>query len=339
MHSAPERSCWEIEATEFPLGGRPREQLRHLLRYAVLAPSTKNTQPWRFRVDDWAIHVFADLRRWQKVADADQRELHVSLGCAIENLLIAAAYFEFDVFPLLFPDPQRATHVATVEFARTGVLRTPDIERLFAAMTRRMTSHKMFRSDPVPPQLLAEIAACAETPDILVFLADDDETRRRIDWLNLEADRALFASADYREEIGHWVGQGVFGTPWLLSKLGELVYTYINVGERTARLDHEVLLSAPVVGVICTRDNDRRAFVRAGQVFERVFLEATAHGLAMQPMSQTIEVVETRRALRDLVSPHHEWIPQQPFRLGFPVERPKDHTPRRSVADVMDTPG
>jgi hypothetical protein len=134
------------------------------------------------------------------------------------------------------------------------------------------------------------------------------------------------------------VGQGVFGTPWLLSKLGELVYTYVNVGERTARLDHEVLLSAPAVGVVCTRENDRRAFVRAGQVFERVFLRATGHGLALQPMSQSLEVVETRRAMRDLVSPHREWIPQQPFRLGFPAERPHEHTPRRPVADVIDMP-
>lgn len=338
MRPVSDPSCWDIQPTDFPFGGGPREQLRHLLRYAVLAPSAKNTQPWRFRVDDWAVHVFADLRRWQEVADADQRELHMSVGCAIENLLVAAAYFEFDVFPVFFPDPERATHVATVEFARTGVLRTPEIERIFSAMTRRMTNHKVFSPDPLAEDVLADLAAAAETPDILVFLSDDDDTKRHVDWLNLEADRALFASPEYREEIGHWVGQGVFGTPWLLSKLGELVYTYINVGERTARLDHEVLLSAPAVGVVCTRENDRRAFVRAGQVFERVFLKATAHGLALQPMSQSIEVAETRRAMRDLVSPHREWIPQQPFRLGFPAERPKEHTPRRPVGDVIDLP-
>ena len=338
MRTVADRSCWEIQPADFPIAGGPREQLRHLLRYTVLAPSTKNTQPWRFRVDDWAVHIYADLSRWQEVADPEQRELHMSLGCALETLLIAAAYFEFDVFPVFFPDPERATHVVTVEFARTGVIRTPEVERLFHAVPRRVTNHKVFRPEPIPSDILADLASAAEAPDLMVFLSDDEDTRRKVDWLNLEADRALFASAEYREEIGHWVGQGVFGTPWLLSKLGELVYTYINVGERTARLDHEVLLSAPVVGVICTRENDRRTFVRAGQLLQRVFLKATAHGLALQPMSQTIEVPETKRAMRDLVSAHREWIPQQPFRLGFAAERPKEHTPRRAVADVLDTP-
>lgn len=338
MRAVSEHLCWELQPSDFPVGGGPRDQLRHLLRYAILAPSTKNTQPWRFRVDDWAIHVFADLRRWQEVADAEQRELYMSVGCAIENLLIAAAYFEFDVFPVFFPDPERPAHVASIEFARTGVMRTPETERALHAITRRVTNHKTFVLDPIPPDVIKDLENAAETPDLLVFLSDDDDTKRRVDWLNLEADRALFASPQYREEIGHWVGQGVFGTPWLLSKLGELVYTYVNVGERVARTQQEVLLSAPVVGIICTRENDRRAFVRAGELFERVFLRATAHNLALQPMSQAVEVTETKRAMRDIVSAYGEWIPQQPFRLGFPAERPKEHTPRRPIADVIDIP-
>ena len=338
MHSVSAVSCWDIQPADFPVGGTPREQLRHLLRYAILAPSTKNTQPWRFRVDDWAIHVFADLGRWQEVADPDQRELYMSLGCAIENILIAAEHFEFDVFPAFFPDPERPTLAATIEFARTGIIARPQNERLFHAITHRVTNHKVFLPDPIPHGIFDDLAASAETPDMLLFLSSDDDTKRRVDWLNVEADRALFTSGEYRQEIAHWVGQGVFGTPWLLSKLGELVYTYVNVGERTVRRDHEVLLSAPAVGIICTRENDRPAFVRAGQVFERVFLRATAHHLALQPMSQTIEIKETRKQMRDLVSAHGEWIPQQPFRLGYPAERPKEHTPRRLVAEVIGGP-
>ncbi|MEW6320151.1 MAG: hypothetical protein AB1635_03575 [Acidobacteriota bacterium] len=337
MRAPSNRTPWDIRPEDFPEGGEPREQLRHLLHYAILAPSTKNTQPWRFRVDDWAIHVFADLGRWQEVADRDQRELYLSVGCALENLLVAATYFEFDALPAYFPDPDRPAHVATVHFARTGVMRGPADERLLHAIPERLTNHKLFRPEPIERAVLDELAAAADTPDLQVLLSGDDDIRRRADWLNLEADRALFSDAAYREELGRWVGQGVFGTPWLLSKLGELVYTYVNVGERTARRDHEVLLSAPVVGLVCSRDNDRRSFVRAGQVFERVFLLATAHGLALQPMSQTLQVPETRRAMRDLVSPYGEWIPQQPFRLGFPAERVRDHTPRRSVAEVTGT--
>ncbi|KAF5410530.1 MAG: hypothetical protein C5S47_06520 [Candidatus Methanogasteraceae archaeon] len=36
-----------------------------------------------------------DTTRWLKVADSDQRELHVSIGCAPENLLIATGHFGY----------------------------------------------------------------------------------------------------------------------------------------------------------------------------------------------------------------------------------------------------
>ena len=72
-----------------------QEQLRFLLRYAILAPSTRNTQPWRFGVDGNQVAVRADLARAQPIADDDLRELYLSLGCAIENLLVAAEQFGF----------------------------------------------------------------------------------------------------------------------------------------------------------------------------------------------------------------------------------------------------
>src|SRR5690606_3392640 len=48
---------WAIDPSEFPEGGSVGEQLAFLLRYAVLAPSTHNTQPWRFRVDGPELEV------------------------------------------------------------------------------------------------------------------------------------------------------------------------------------------------------------------------------------------------------------------------------------------
>ena len=62
--------------------GDSSEKLTFLLNYAVLAPSSHNSQPWKFNVSGDEISLFADKTRWLKVADADQRELHISLGCA-----------------------------------------------------------------------------------------------------------------------------------------------------------------------------------------------------------------------------------------------------------------
>ena len=78
---------------DYPHAGSLPDRLRFLVRYAVLAPSSHNTQPWRFHIAADRIDLFLDESRWLKVADADQRELHISLGCALENLLVAAEHF------------------------------------------------------------------------------------------------------------------------------------------------------------------------------------------------------------------------------------------------------
>ncbi|RZN37990.1 MAG: nitroreductase, partial [Methanophagales archaeon ANME-1-THS] len=91
----PKVTPWQINAQDFPAEGSPREKLKFLLRYAILAPSSHNSQPWKFHIRDSEIDIFADKGRWLKVADADQRELHISVGCALENLLIAAEHFGY----------------------------------------------------------------------------------------------------------------------------------------------------------------------------------------------------------------------------------------------------
>jgi nitroreductase len=59
---------WHICEAAFPRQGSPSAQLRHLLHYAVVAPSGHNTQPWRFRVTGDGVELFADRTRALPVA-------------------------------------------------------------------------------------------------------------------------------------------------------------------------------------------------------------------------------------------------------------------------------
>ena len=62
---------------------------QELVRYATLAPSSHNTQCWKFRVEDNAIAILPDLARRTPAVDPDDHHLFVSLGCAAENLVQA----------------------------------------------------------------------------------------------------------------------------------------------------------------------------------------------------------------------------------------------------------
>ena len=77
--SASGKNVWDLSERDFPWTSSIETQLGFLLRYAILAPSTKNSQPWAFSVRGNRIHLLADTRRGQTVADADRRELHQML--------------------------------------------------------------------------------------------------------------------------------------------------------------------------------------------------------------------------------------------------------------------
>lgn len=74
----PWRRCRD---TDGPLGA---------VAAAVLAANPHNSQPWAFRVTDTAVEVYADTARGTGTLDAAGREMYVGLGCAIENLVLAA---------------------------------------------------------------------------------------------------------------------------------------------------------------------------------------------------------------------------------------------------------
>lgn len=86
---SPTTTPWQIDSADYPIDGSLADQIRFILCYAILAPSSHNTEPWKFRLRGDRVDVLLDFSRWLKVADDDQRELHISVGCALENLLIS----------------------------------------------------------------------------------------------------------------------------------------------------------------------------------------------------------------------------------------------------------
>jgi nitroreductase len=84
---------WLVRDTDYPMAGTIGDQLRFLLRYAILAPSGHNTQPWLFMITGDGIELYADRSRALPVVDPDDRELIISCGAALATLQIAMRHF------------------------------------------------------------------------------------------------------------------------------------------------------------------------------------------------------------------------------------------------------
>ncbi|XXY19152.1 hypothetical protein WME88_05805 [Sorangium sp. So ce216] len=104
------------------------------------------------------------------------------------------------------------------------------------------------------------------------------------------------------------------------------------------------LADDPITGVIAARDRyDLGATLRAGRLWQRMQLWATARGIAMQPLSQVPEVIDRERQLgrapameRSFVDALRlgDWQPTMAFRLGHAVRAGVPGL-RRAAEDVI----
>lgn len=324
---------WEVCESRFPASGSFAERLRFLLQYAVLAPSSHNTQPWKFRIAENRIDIFLDQERWLKVADDDQRELHISVGCCLENLRTSAEHFGFRQQIQYLPEAGNPLHAASIQFEPNSSTVPQGDQRLFQMIAVRHTNHGEYDGRAIPENVLQELQDCCRESQITLQLTEDASVKRKVDELVVQADAIEFADPAFRRELGYWIGQGVFGTSWLMSKIGKLAVTHINMGDSMAKKDSVILMSSPVLGLVSSTDNSRESQIQVGQVYQRISLLAAAFGIWCQPMSQIVQVEEIKQQVAKLqVDP--ELFPQLPFRLGF--AQPEEHrTPRRPLEDVL----
>ena len=326
--------AWAVSEDDFPRGSPIEAQLGFLLRYAILAPSVRNTQPWAFSVRGNRVHLIADSRKTQPVADPDRRELYISIGCALENLLVAAEHFGFGHGITYFPERGAPDLVATVSFEPGGTLSQARAGATLASILRRHNDDGVFRPAPVPEWLRMRLLVCCTEPDLQILLTGDRPFRHWIDALTLEADRADFADAGFRRELKHWIGRGVFGSPPVRDQLQRAASAHVDLAEHVARRDHAIVESAALLGLICATGDSPLLRVRVGQLFERLWLTATAMGVSINPMSQTMRHPRLRATVAELL-PSAGWTPQHLFRVGFGTSTGEQHTPRRPLDDVV----
>ncbi|MDX1421374.1 MAG: nitroreductase, partial [Rubricoccaceae bacterium] len=146
----------------FPTAGPPADQLRFLLRYAALAPSVLNTQPWRFAVGGEEAHLYADRSRQLRALDPTGRELVVSCGAALFHLRVAARHFGFEGAAVPFPSPEDPDHLATFRLADPRPPGERD-HRLFRAIGLRRTNRDTFAAGAGPDDAGAALETAART--------------------------------------------------------------------------------------------------------------------------------------------------------------------------------
>ena len=330
----------------------------NLIRAAVLAANAHNTQPWLFTVSGDRIELFADLTRTIGAMDPLLREMHVSLGCAVENLVLAGPPSGLTANVVLLPDPADATHIATITLTPTTASRSP----LFDAITSRHTNRGGYDTTrPVTGQQLDALGALVDVPGTEVVWFTTDEEKRAFSDLTVRATEAIIADPqqaadDYRwyrtgwqdiQEMKDGITIDPSGQSTLIRALAKLLpvsQEQNNSGWLTGTRDTQ-LPTAAAFGALVVRDPlDPAQRLQTGRVWQRMHLAATVDGLGMQPLCQIPERIdrETSAGLATefgdaaagmLPSGTHAIMT---FRVGYPTAAAPP-SPRRPAADVVTT--
>lgn len=286
------------------------EKFRYAVQYAILAPSSHNSQPWRFMTEGEALLLCADRTRALSVVDPHDRELVISCGAALFNLRVALARIGCGTEITTLPYSADPDVLARVELPR-GRAADPALANLFDAIAARATDRRAFAEKPVPDGVCKAIAEAAAAEGVTATLAIDLERRRAVAELIAEADRQQFADPRFRRELASWIHSSrdvdgmsgyALGVPALLdyaTPITGLVVRTFDMGNGVAASHLALVRGSPLFVCLSTPTDDAFAWLLTGQALERILLSLVGNGYAASFLNQPLEIAALRQAVRD----------------------------------------
>jgi hypothetical protein len=293
----------------------PAALQRELVRYATLAPSSHNTQCWRFKLEAGQISISPDAARRCPAVDPDDHHLFVSLGCATENLVQAALAHGLASEVAFEP---AAGGVIRVRLEPARAVASP----LFSAIPLRQCSRCTYDGRPVPNNELRLLEAAGSGNGVRVLLLTARAQLETVLDYVVRGNTAQMNDPRFMAELLHWIRfddaeaiatrDGLFtrasGNPVMPRPLGRFLSRFFFTAESENTKYAAAIRSSAGIAVFSSERSDPAHWVEAGRAYERFVLQATASGIRTAMINQPVEVAPLR--------------PEFASRLGLAGRRP-----------------
>jgi nitroreductase len=309
-----------------------------LVRYACLAASSHNTQPWRFELGRDSITILPDFSRRCPAVDPDDHHLYASLGCAAENLVIAAQAAGRSAVVRYEP----ASTGIRIELQESAARESP----LFRALFSRQCTRTVYDGKPLSPHKILALESVAVGDGVSAMLLTTERQKGGVSEYVAQGNSAQFADAAWAAELQSWIrfdartavetGDGLYGPvmgnpdvpPWL----GRLFMKIGFSAKAQNRKDARNIRSSSAIAVIHSEKSDPQHWIEAGRCYERLALQAAALGLRTAFINQPVEVSHLRPQFAQYLGIGNR-RPDLVIRIGHAPSGPKSL--RRPPTDVV----
>jgi molybdopterin/thiamine biosynthesis adenylyltransferase/nitroreductase len=285
----------------------PESILLALINDACKAPSGGNNQPWRFHYQNGLLHLFLEQSAAQAYLDPQYISSFISLGAAIENLLLAAAKYQLNVnwelTPTLAPHhiawfsftnnyqptPEELHLSAQIELRHTNRKIVPKqdiiqtiLEDLSNSITKIDGARLKWITDTAKIQALAAISTHSDLLRLFIPEAHNDfiirEMRWNLDEVNETEDGIGIHTLDLSNN--DQIGLRLIKDKRTLNFLQE-----INGGNGFKRLSMQQFMSSAAIGLITMPKDSESTFINGGRAVEKLWLNATGLNLQIHPVN------------------------------------------------------
>lgn len=265
-----------------------------LVSQAVKAPSGHNTQPWLFKLLPEAIEIHPNFEKSLPVVDPDNRELFVSLGCATENLCIAASQKGYETAVSV-----SKKGIIIVSLAKKETIPNPLFEQItFQQTNRSVYSGKIPQKDIETLQNLPSEAGIkyyfyengsAEFDTISKFVFRGNSLQMQNEAFKNELKSWMRYNKTHQDRTQDGLSYAVFGAPNVPRFIAKSIIS-LAINEKTQnKADGKKIASSSHLVLFTCEGNTIQEWVNLGRVLQRFLLKTTELGIAHAYLNQPNE--------------------------------------------------
>jgi hypothetical protein len=313
-----------------------------MVKYATKAPSGHNAQPWKFIISAFSIEIHPDFSKALPVVDHNNRELYISLGCAAENLCIAANKFGYKTTFSIEKD-QDEHH-----FIKIMLFNGPYFDDCqFNQIEKRQTNRSIYKSEMIPNETIQFLEKLTISDSIHMYYYKNGSAEFNVlRELVAKGNSIQMKDRAFKEELLNWIrfnkkqisslNDGltyeVMGTPSTPGFIGRLIVKAFLNPEKQNKSDRQKINSSSHLVLFTVDQNNPENWMMVGRSLERFLLETTRLGIASAYLNQPCEVECISVSMQSSLQISNEY-PALLLRIGY--ADPLPYAPRRDIKEVI----